>query len=64
MMRGVYVRAIGTNKKWGAHDVMDLCDESFRAFVVWRLAEAGMVVRLAGEEPPTLYSTKPTEDGG
>lgn len=49
----IFVRAKDETGRWGAADVLDLDDESFRAFVLDRLEHRGMVVpvqpQLAGE---------------
>lgn len=65
MKRGqVFVRALGTNEIWGPHDVMDLTEESFRAWVVDKLIGAEIVASLTdaradGREVP-LVSHVPT----
>lgn len=47
MKRGqVFVRAQDPNGKWGNADVLDLDDDSFKAFVVSQLIQAGFVVGL------------------
>lgn len=47
----VFVRAKSPSGKWGAHDVLDLEQESFNAFVAGKLYEAGIVV---GYRPETI----------
>ena len=45
-----FVRALDENNKWGTVDVLDLDDESFRRFVVSKLAEIGAVTIIVNEE--------------
>ena len=45
----VFVRAQDPTGKWGSADVLDLTDESFRAFLVEMLRRAGIVVYLKDE---------------
>ena len=53
MNRGqVLVRALKTNGKWGNVDVLDLDDESFRAWIVDKLLEQGSVIGLRTPYPP------------
>ena len=42
----IFVRAKNKAGKWVNADVLDLDDESFRAFVMWRLMEADLVCSL------------------
>lgn len=46
----VFVRAISKEGKWDAVDVLDLDEDSFRAFVVSRLMVAGLVVSVLDED--------------
>ena len=47
MNRGeVFVRALGKDGKWDAIDVFDLDDESFRAFILDKLALVGCFFRI------------------
>jgi hypothetical protein len=48
----VFVRAIDKNEKWAAVDALDLDDESFRAFILEKLHQAGLI-----------YGTMPDEKG-
>ncbi len=61
----VFVRAQDPNGKWGAADVMDIDDKSFRAFVIDMLMRAGVVVHLKDEvverEDITYYTEVPFE---
>lgn len=50
MKRGqVFVRAKSPSGKYGTHDVLDLEDESFKAFVVEMLKRGGLVVSIKDE---------------
>lgn len=47
MKRGqVFVRAKSPSGKWGTHDVLDLDNSSYKAFLVDRLMQAGLVTSL------------------
>lgn len=53
MNRGqVLVRAITKTGKWGSVDVLDLDDESFRAWVTDKLLSTGFVTGLRTPYPP------------
>jgi hypothetical protein len=53
MMRGqVFVRGRTKDDRWGNIDVLDLDDESFRAFVVEMLIRAGLVCSLNPDDVP------------
>jgi len=56
-----FVRALDENDKWGAVDVLDLDDESFRRFVVSKMADMGIVTIIVKEdqEPEPLRKKKP-----
>ena len=60
MSRECFVRAIDPNDKWHSANVLALTEESFRRFVVERLAIAQMVSvvddEAMGAEPP--YRTR------
>ena len=60
MSRECFVRAIDPNDKWHSANVLALTDESFRRFVVERLAMASLLVVVdddrQGAEPP--YRTR------
>jgi hypothetical protein len=45
----VFVRAESPSGKWGNHDVLDLEDDSFKAFVIDRLMKAGVVTSIKSE---------------
>lgn len=50
----VFVRALNKDGKWDNIDIFDLDDESFRAVIVNKLMDAGLLIGLkdevAGEE--------------
>jgi hypothetical protein len=43
----VYVRAQDPEGKWGSHDVLDLTEESFRAFICGQLIKHGLLHYIA-----------------
>ena len=45
----IFVRAKSPSGKWGSHDVLDLDDKSFKAFVLDMLFRAGLVVGIKDE---------------
>lgn len=45
----IFVRAVDKNGKWDTVDVLDLDDESFRAFVMYKLYESSMVCGIKPE---------------
>lgn len=45
----IFIRAQDEAGKWGAADIFDLDEESFRRVIVSRLAEAGCFVMLKDE---------------
>jgi hypothetical protein len=45
----IYVRAKLPDGNWGACDILELTDESFRAFVVDHLLSAGLIVAIKDE---------------
>ena len=45
----VFVRAKSPAGKWGNHDVLDLDEQSFRAFVIEMFKRHGMVVHIKDE---------------
>lgn len=47
---GVYVRAKTRDGQWSTINAMDLDEQSFKLFVLERLANAGMLVAIRGEE--------------
>ena len=42
----VFVRALDAEDKWGSADILDLDDESFRAFVIRVLVDAELVCAI------------------
>lgn len=56
----VYVRAQDETGKFGSANAMDLDDESFRRFVLDRMANSGVVIATPTEEGERVpYRTKP-----
>lgn len=45
-MAKVYVRAKTSDNRWATVDAMDLTDESFKKFILNKLAEAGIVAAM------------------
>jgi hypothetical protein len=58
----VLVRAIKTDGKWGSVDVLDLDEESFRAFVLDKLYSAGLVARMSDEHTGDIVFLRERED--
>ena len=42
----VFVRAKTADSRWATVDAMDLTDESFKRFILTKLAEAGIVAAM------------------
>lgn len=49
MKSGVYVRARTSDNRWATVDAIDLTDESFRLFILKKLAEGNVVAGLLNE---------------
>jgi hypothetical protein len=49
MKSGVYVRARTSDNRWATVDAADLTDESFKIFVLKKLADAGAVASLGSD---------------
>lgn len=60
--RQVLVRAIKADGKWGSVDVLDLDDESFRAFVLDKLYSAGLVVQMSDEHAGDMVLLRERKD--
>lgn len=59
----VYVRAQDPKGKWGSHDVLDLTEESFRAFICAQLIKHGFLHYIKGKQPViALHSTAYAHD--
>lgn len=56
--RQVLVRAIKVNGDWGNVDVLDLDEESFRAFVLGKLCSGKLVVRISDEHTGDIVTLK------
>lgn len=54
MKYDVYVRAQTSDNRWATVNAMDLTDESFKRFVLGKLAEAGIVGALVDEGDVSL----------
>jgi hypothetical protein len=54
MNHEVYVRAQTIDNRWASVNAMDLTDESFKRFVLNKLAEAGIVGALVDESEVSL----------
>ena len=54
MNHNVYVRAQTSDNRWATVNAMDLTDESFKRFVLNKLAEAGIVGALIDEGDVSL----------
>ena len=53
-MSKVFVRAQTSDNRWATVDAMDLTDESFKRFVLNKLAEAGIVAAMSEDAPYNL----------
>ena len=60
--RQVLVQAIKADGTWGAVDVLDLDEESFRAFVLQRLRIAGLLVRIPDAHSGDIVFLKERKD--
>lgn len=60
--RQVLVQAIKADGTWGAVDVLDLDEESFRAFVLQRLHIAGLVVQMSDKHAGEIVFLKERKD--
>ena len=61
MKHEVYVRAQTSDNRWATVNAMDLTDESFKRFVLNKLAEAGIVGSLFDESASLQLETKLTK---
>lgn len=55
-MFNVYVRAKTSDNRWATVNAMDLTEESFKRFILTKLAEAGIVVALVDEGEYELHT--------
>lgn len=60
MKHEVFVRAQTSDNRWATVNAMDLTDESFKRFVLNKLAEAGIVGALV-DEGDVFYETNLTK---
>ena len=60
MKHEVYVRAQTSDNRWATVNAMDLTDESFKRFVLNKLAEAGIVGSII-DESDVFYETELTK---
>ena len=61
MKHEVYVRAQTSDNRWATVNAMDLTDESFKRFVLNKLAEAGIVGSLFDEGASLQLETNLTK---
>jgi hypothetical protein len=54
MKHDVFVRAKTSDNRWATVNAMDLTDESFKRFVLTKLAEAGIVGAIIDEGDVSL----------
>ena len=60
MKHDVYVRAQTSDNRWATVNAMDLTNESFKRFVLNKLAEAGIVSSIV-DESDIFYETELTK---
>ncbi len=58
MKSGVYVRAQTSDNRWATVDAADLTDESFKIFVLKKLADAGLVASLGSDDAEWVSNLK------
>ena len=61
MKHDVFVRAQTSDNRWETVNAMDLTDESFKRFVLNKLAEAGIVASLFDEGASLQLETNLTK---